>query len=136
MNYSVGDILFFRKYLFTDTGEEKKHYALVLLPPGATKYSSNVYCCVITSRKPRGWYLELDANRYTCFSKTSYCAFDRRDLTPGSGIGAAPQPRAVLTKTDLKRGFKILKAHMFSIDDKYLRATIIYQWKKSLGLLK
>ena len=80
MSFSVGDILFFREYQFSDTGSVKPHFALVLLPETATKYQGSVLCCVITSKVPKSWGLLLNQATYGFFQCDSYACFDRKEL--------------------------------------------------------
>lgn len=141
MSFSVGDIPFFAEYLFTDTGEIDRHFGLVLLPEAATQYQGSLLCCVITSKQPKRkqWSLPLPSRLYVCFNKDSYACFDRKDLVSMNGLDGDPQPRGQLTGEDLKWAFKILKKSLFAIEDlahdPYVRAAVIYQWKKALGLL-
>lgn len=137
MSFSVGDILFFNEYQFTDTGNKKRHYGLVLLPESATKYQESVYCCVITSKATGHWALELKQSNYAFFSCDSYACFNRKDLVSKSGLDDKQQPRGSLTLVDKEKAYKILKKSLFVIKDManspYFRAIIIYNWKKSLG---
>lgn len=137
MNFTVGDIPFFEEYQFTDTGETARHFALVLLPETATRFQNSLLCCVITSRNPHGkWSLLLKQSCYTCFTKDSYACFDRKDLVPKLGLGEEPQPRGKLNSDDLSNAYKKLKKSLYAIkdlaNDPFLRATIIYEWKKAL----
>ena len=141
MTFSVGDIPFFKEYQFTDSGEMAPHYGLVLLPESATRFGNSVLCCVITSQPPRRmkWSLSLECSNYGCFKKDSFACLDRKDLVSKTGLGEAPQPRASLNNSDLRRAFKILKGSLYAIkdlaNDPYMRAAIIYAWKKALGLI-
>ncbi|MEK9134893.1 MAG: hypothetical protein AAB451_01135 [Patescibacteria group bacterium] len=134
----MGDILFFKEYQFTDTGQIKAHFALVLLPETATKYSGSVLCCVITSKIPKGWGLLLSKAAYKFFDCDSYACFNRKDLVSKSGLDESPQPKGTLNRTDRDRGFKILKKSLYVVNDlasdPYFRGIIIYHWKKALGL--
>jgi mRNA-degrading endonuclease toxin of MazEF toxin-antitoxin module len=142
MNFSVGDIPFFREYQFTDTGKTAPHFGLVLLPENATRYTSSVLCCVITSQQPnrKKWSLLLKCSCYSCFTNDSHACFDRKDLVSKNGLGNDPQPKAKLNKDDLKRAYKVLRGSLFVIkdlaNDPHMRGVIIYEWKKALGLLK
>jgi hypothetical protein len=137
MSFKVGSILFFDRYEFTDKKEVRKHFGLVLLPEHATRYQNSILCAVVTSKKPHGWDFLLQKNLYTCFLCDSFACFDRKDLVSKTGLNPSDQPRAVLTKDDLKSAFKILKKSLFVIDDMakspFLRGVIIYQWKKEIG---
>ena len=137
MSFSIGDILFFDRYLFTDTGQTKRHFALALLPEHVTQYQENIFCCVITSKETRSWSLALLKTDYKCFSADSFVCFNRKDLVPKDGLGELPQPRGELNKRDLNKSYKLLKKSLFVIkdicSDPFLRGTIIYRWKKVLG---
>jgi len=138
MNFNVGDILYFDQYQFTDTGELKPHFGLVLLPERATEYQNSVLCSVITSKEPRIWGLLLEQTSYPCFRCDSYACLDRKDLVSKSGLSNKEQPVGSLTKGDLVKAFKILRKSLFVISDlgksPYFRAAIIYQWKVALGM--
>ena len=137
MSFSVGDILFFNEYQFTDTGHKKRHYALVLLPEIATKYQNSVYCCVITSKATKRWALLLKQDSYPFFSYDSYACFDRKDLVSKSGLDNNKQPRGSLIKTDIGEAYKVLRKSLFVVQDManspFFRGIIIYHWKKALG---
>ena len=137
MNFSVGDIPFFKEYLFTDTGKTARHFALVLLPSEATQYRNSIHCCVITSKKPTRWYFVLVKKNYVFFNHDSFACFNRKDLVPLSGIDKEPQPKGKLNQADLKEVFKVLKKSLFVIkdiaNDPFLRGTIIYEWKRVLN---
>lgn len=140
MSFSVGDILFFQEYQFSDSGAVKPHFALVLLPETATKYQGSVLCCVITSKAPKSWGLLLKQVTYKCFKCDSYACFNRKDLVSKSGLHQSQQPKGTLTATDKKAGFKTLKKSLYAVKDMaadpFLRGAIIYHWKKALGLIK
>ena len=141
MNFSVGDILFFKEYTFTDTGKTVSHFGLVLLPEYATKYKNSLLCCVITSNQPRNkrWALALKCSCYSCFTRDSFACFDRKDLVSKNGLGRDHQPKAKLSDEDSKKAFKILKKSLFVIRDlannPFMRGAIIYEWKKALKLV-
>jgi hypothetical protein len=139
MSFSVGDIPFFREYQFTDTGGIARHFGLVLLPETATKYQGSLLCCVITSRKTKRWSLILKSSSYSCFRHNSYACFDKKDLVSMSGLENSQQPKTKLNEDDFKRAYKILKKSLFVIKDlaydPFMRAVIIYEWKKALGLV-
>ena len=140
MSFRIGNILFFDQYQFTDTGETKPHFGLVLLPESATEYQNSIFCAVITSKKPRGWDLLLSKDKYPCFIRDSYACFDRKDLVSKSGLNGGDQPKGMLNAIDLVAAFRLLKKSLFVIDDlgknPYFRAAIIYQWKVALGITK
>ena len=137
MTFKVGDIPLFKEYQFTDTGESAKHFGLVLLPEGATKYQNSVLCCVITSREPKRWGLVLKKKDYAFFMLDSYACFDRKDLVSKSGLDDSPQPKGCLNLRDFGLAFKILKKSLFVVkdiaSDPFLRGTIIYEWKSVLN---
>ena len=140
--FSIGDIPFFDDYQFTDTGKSAKHFGLVLLPETSTEYEGSLLCCVITSKKPKRLKLVLDlqSSSYDFLSKDSYACFDRKDLVSMRGLENGKQPKGSLKKPDLQKAYRKLKKSLYVIKDlasePYLRGTIIYQWKKKLGLLK
>jgi hypothetical protein len=138
MNFEVGHILFFDRYQFTDTGETKPHFALVLLPERATEYQNSILCAVITSKEPKKWGLPLSKTAYSCLTRDSFVCFDRKDLVSKEGLGSDEQPKGKLTDGDFKPAFKLLKKSLFVVDDlgksPYFRAAIIYQWKVALGM--
>lgn len=138
MSFNIGEILFFDQYQFTDTGESKPHFGLVLLPETATEYQGSIFCSVITSRKPQGWNMLLSKDHYMCFMCDSYACFDRKDLVSKDGLSKSEQPKGVLNEIDKKTAFKILKKSLFVINDlgksPYFRAAIIYQWKIALNI--
>lgn len=138
MSYDPGDILYFKEYTFNDTGEVARHFGLVILPTELTDFESQIYCCVITSNAPRNTYAVhlLDHNDYPCFSKPTYARVHLQDYIPISGVDTGrKQPVGKLDLVDRKKVFKILRNVLFSQTnpvDKYLRATIIKEWKKTL----
>ncbi len=138
MSFNVGDILYFDQYQFTDTGETKPHFGLVLLPEHATEYQNSILCSVITSKEPRGWSLLLSKELYPCFNRNSYACFDRKDLVSKSGLNKEKQPVGSLSQIDLPKAFKMLRKSLFFVNDlgksPYFRAAIIYQWKVALGI--
>ena len=50
-SYSIGDILYFLSYYFTDTNGCKPHYAIFLFPSVLMEYENQILCSVITSNK-------------------------------------------------------------------------------------
>lgn len=140
MSFVVGDIPFFKEYQFTDTGKIAPHFALVLLPEIATRFQNSLLCCVITSRDPQNkWSLLLKQTCYVCFTKDSYACFDRKDLVANNGLGFGSQPKGRLNSDDLLKAYKKLKRSLYAIPDiasaPYMKGTIIYTWKKALGLI-
>jgi len=140
MTFKVGDIPFFEEYVFTDTGETARHFALVIAPETATQFHGSLLCCVITSKDPKNkWSFLLKASSYDCFTKNSYACFNRKDLVPKIGLGKDLQPKAKLTSSDISKSYKILKRSLYAIkdlaNDPFLRATIIYEWKKAIKLI-
>jgi len=140
MSFKPGDIPFFSQYQFTDTGEVRKHFGLVLLPEEATQYQNSLLCCVITHQETKWWALLLECKKYTFFSCDSFACFNRKDLVSKTGLANGAQPKGNLDKDDLKKAFKMLKASLFLIkdlaSDPFLRGTIIYEWKQVLKTLK
>jgi hypothetical protein len=140
MSFKIGDILFFDRYQFTDTGETKPHFGLVVLPEHATKYQGSVFCAVITSKQPKHWGLCLYKKYYSCFVRDSFACFDRKDLVSKDGLDLDMQPRGTLTVPDIKTAYRILRKSLFVIDDlgksPFLRGVIIYEWKKIIALPK
>ena len=131
------DILFFNKYFFTDdrTSEGVNHFALLLLPRIASGYENNIYCAVITSKKPWSKYnLALKKENHKCFKKdVSYVCFDRRDFQCIDDLGKK-KPVGQLNKQECKIGFKLLKSAL-SIDNStstLLKGTMIREWQKIL----
>ncbi|MFA5249678.1 MAG: hypothetical protein WC397_04065 [Candidatus Paceibacterota bacterium] len=133
MSFSVGDIPFYKEYVFTDSGETKPHFGLILLPEKATQYQGSNLCCVITSKCPDNWGHKLCKSSYSCFSCDSFACFNRKDLVSKAGLGDGNQPKGSLSKQDLKEAYKILKKSLFCIkdiaSDQYIRGTIIREWK-------
>ena len=129
-NINPGDIFHFDEYFFTDTGEQRNHFALLLLPP--TIFVANAHFCVITSRQPKGrLYLELIRSKYKCFSEDcSYARFDKVDLERVDDSGT--KKRGTLTLDDLKRGVKIIHKCLgidhLCYQDRFFRAAIIRAW--------
>ena|SRR5258708_6491901 len=142
MPFKPGDIPFFSRYQFSDTGEERPHFALVLLPESATKYQNSVLCCVITSHEPKSSKLCccLRASSYSCFDHDSYVYFNRKDLVSKSGLGPVPQPKATLNPSDIREAFKKLKRSIYAVpdlvsNDPYLRGAVISEWKSIIKSL-
>ena len=138
--FSIGDILYFKTYCFTDKGTNAPHFGLVLLGDGLTKFKNSILCCVITSKEPnvKKWCLILKCDSYKCFKVDSYACFDRKDLqSVGDLDRGRQQPQGHLNRGDLKRAFKILKNSLFNINDwaskPFLKGAIIREWKKALG---
>ncbi|MCK9573641.1 MAG: hypothetical protein M0R20_04510 [Candidatus Omnitrophica bacterium] len=136
MNFDIGDIPFYKEYVFTDTGEIKPHFGLVLLPEKATKYQGSNLCCVVTSKCPPQWFCPLSKDKYSFFSVDSFVCLDRKDLVSKNGLADGVQPKGSLDGEDLKKTFKKLKASLFCIkdlaSDPYIRGTIIKEWKQKL----
>ncbi len=141
MSFSVADIIFFKNYQFSDTkGGSSPRFALVLLPETATKYEGSVSCCVITSKETKYLALLLDKDKYKFFSKPSYACFNRKDLVSKSGLGGGEQPKGRLNSADKKKAWSILRKSFYvcndlASSDSYIKGYIIYQWKKSLGMV-
>ncbi len=136
MTFLIGDIPFYDRYIFTDTGRIAPHYGFVLLPEKATQYQSSNLCCVITSKTPKAWGFLLLRTKYPFLDKNSYICFNRKDLVPKSGLDNKIQPRGRLSRSDLNKTFKLLKKSLYIIkdfaSDKYIRGVIIYEWKKAI----
>jgi hypothetical protein len=135
MSFKPGDIPYFIRYQFSDTGEEWPHFALVLLPETATKYQNSLLCCVVTSHSSRSKLTHcLKSSEYPCFDHDSYACFHRKDLVSKSGLGIEPQPRGALSPNDIREAFKKIKKSIYAVQDlvsidPYLRATVISEWK-------
>jgi len=142
MNFSIGSILLFKKYYFTDSAKCARHFGLVLLPEKATKFQNSILCCVITSKKPKIeiYSLLLSCSTYKCFKYDSYACFDRRDLQSKGDLDDGSQPKGRLNREDLAKAFKKLRKSLYGIRDSksglFLVGTIIHEWKKALGLVK
>jgi len=140
-NFDCGDILHFIKYFFTDIGTSKPHFALVLLPAYAGEYEGSIYCCVITSQKPRAdkkfkYHLELKSKEYAFFAKNSYACFDRREYQALTDLNRGrKQPMGKLNEADRKKGFRALKNVLYARKqiDRHLRGVLFREWKKLLG---
>ena len=137
MSFRIGDIVYFTPYYFTDTGFSKDHFALVLLPENLTGYSNNIYCAVLTSKKPRLDYfcVTLSSNNYLFFSKETYIDLTSQDLQSLSDL-RDEKVVVPLSRSDLISVYRKLKKCLFvpslptSKIDPYLRATILREWKK------
>ncbi len=134
-NYQAADILHFKKYYFTDTGESAAHFALILLPAILTSFENNLYCAVITSKRPRNNYnLLLKKEWYKCFSLDSFVCFDRIDINCVDDLSERGQPVGSMNKSDIKEGYGIFKRSLFTIlkgnFDEYFVATFIREWKR------
>jgi len=127
--YQPADILHFQRYHFTDTHQEKPHYALVLLPSSIMDLENNLLCSVITSVPTKQFALKLLKSKYPCFQKDSYVCFNRRDINCLSDLSDKKQPLGKLHKEDIHKSFKILKAILYGTKDIYLMATIVREWK-------
>jgi hypothetical protein len=140
MSFDLGDIPHYDSYLFTDTGETARHYALVLLPNKNTQFQSNDLCCVITSKHPKNptYVHELNNKNYPFLSvPISYVCFDRKDYVPQSGLSSRSQPVGKLKDSEVKNVFKKLKNSLYRrskdiASDPYVKGTIIYEWKKKI----
>jgi len=137
MSYSVGNILFFDKYCFTDSGSCLPHFGLILLPEELTTMEGNLYCSVITSSRSTTFFdLPLSEAKYTCFNKPSYACFDRQDYQNHADIGSHnTNPPHSLDKADFNLAFVKLKTALFSpklpySNDRLLRGAIIREWKR------
>lgn len=136
--FNVCDILFFSQYEFTDTGETRPHFALVLLPEKATKWQNSLLACVITSQQPKrmDFSLILDPKDYPCFSRLTYIHFHKRDLQSKVGLSKRDQPVSKLLKKDIPSAFKKLKRSLYARQDIgsiWYKAAIFYEWKKLLA---
>lgn len=134
-NFQAADILHFKKYYFTDTGESASHFALTLLPAILTSFENNLYCAVITSKRPKNNYnLLLKKEEYKCFSLDSFVCFDRIDINCVDDLSEKRQPVGRLNEKDTKEGYEIFKKSLFTIlkgdFDEYLVATFIREWKR------
>ncbi|MFZ3055009.1 MAG: hypothetical protein WA091_03460 [Minisyncoccales bacterium] len=140
-NYSIGSIIYFNKYCFSD---EKRgalpHYALVVLPSEVMGFESNLLCSVITSNikaKEDKYCHSLCVSDYDCFAVESFACLNRQDIQSISDLDESKdQPLAVLAISDIKKCFKILKAIKYSTSKqgKYYIATIIREWKSNFVL--
>jgi hypothetical protein len=137
------DILFFQRYLFTDTGEEAPHYGLVIVPSHLTDFSESILCAVMTSQPVKstwGTYKLLETD-YDEFTRDTTVRLKDLDYVPHHGLHPrGAQPRTSLTKKDAKECFKILKALLFNPNvqlgiDPFLRGAVIREWKKALQRL-
>ncbi len=137
MSFRIGDVVYFTPYYFTDTGFSKDHFALVLLPENLTGYSNNIYCAVITSKKPRLDYFSvtLRSNTYSFFPKETYIDLTSQDFQSLSDL-KDEKVVVSLSKSDLTSAYKKLRKCLFvpslptSKIAPYLRATILREWKK------
>ena len=129
-NFKASDILYFKKYFFTDINKYARHFALVLLPSSVMNYQNNFLCSVITSKQENYYSLKLLKTRYKCFYKDSYACFRRRDIQHIDDLSNQNQPVGRLNKTDIKESFKIIKSVLYGAGDLYMMATIIREWKK------
>lgn len=129
-NFKAADILYFRKYVFTDTNESANHFGLVLLPSAVMNYQNNLLCSVITSQPEKYYSLKLLPVKYRCFSKDSYVCFRRRDIQCVDDLDKRCQPVGRLDKNDIKEAFKMVKRVFYGAGDLYLTATVIREWKK------
>lgn len=136
--FQAGEILFFRRYFFTDVyaGESSApHYALVILPSVLTEFKNSLYCAVITSNHPRKGehFLKLLKSKYTFFECDSFACFERLDFNSVVDIGGGTQPRGKLDREDTRMSYKLLRAALYNPKSKipdYLRAAIIREWKR------
>ena len=130
--FRVGDIVFFPEYTFTDTGETMPHYGLVMLPQNWGQWSTQIYCCVITSKLPKSrLHIICKSQKYSCFNVDSYICFNRFDLQPFNG--SRDQKKAELDLLDIKKGLNLLHKcihnRVVGYSDKFLRAALIREWK-------
>lgn len=139
----IGDILRFRKYYFNDTGADGgARFALLILPIEVTEaeqgFSNQAYCSVITKQKPYNHYSFLvKKESYSCFTEEkSYICLDRRDFQSFSDLENGKQPKGELSKEDARKVYKTLKNHIKDnpkVDNQYLIATLIREWKKKIS---
>jgi len=133
-NFQAADILYFRRYFFTDTNTDTKQgaprYALVLLPSCVMGLSDNLLCCVITSQPTTRYALKLPKRIYDFLSKDSFCCFDRRDINSIHDLDNRKQSVGRLTQFGVRRAFGIIKAIHCGTPDLYLMATVVREWKK------
>ncbi|OGY42208.1 MAG: hypothetical protein A2Y67_01670 [Candidatus Buchananbacteria bacterium RBG_13_39_9] len=129
-NFQTADILHFAEYVFTDTNQKARHFALVLLPSKIMEFESNLLCAVITSKFTREFALKLLKSKYAFFSKDSYVCLNRRDINCLEGLSDSKQPVGKLDILDIRKAFKILKSILYGTSDIYLMATIVKEWKK------
>lgn len=136
--YDPADILFFNPYVFNDDGHEAPHFGLVIVPSNLTKYKQSILCAVMTSQPSRSTYgtFKILVVNYACLSRDTIIRMRDFDYVPIRNLHSGmTQPRGTLTKLDAKNCFKVLKGMLFGASspigsDKYLRATIIREWKK------
>lgn len=136
MTFNIADIVFFKEYQFTDTQETKPHFGLILLPENLTNFDNSYYCAVITSKKPRYCYVLLPKLKYNFFSLDSYVAMDRQDYVFVDDDSRGQFKKGRLEKKEFIEAFKLLRMTLYSPKQigfslsKYLKATIIREWKK------
>jgi hypothetical protein len=131
-NFEPGDIFHFTNYLFTDTKEERRHYALMLLPPKL--FIANAHFCVITSKTPkagRRLYLQLFRTTYNFFSEdVSYTYFNKVDLERIDEVGVKKKGSLVLE--DFKKGMKLIYIcigiHNVCYKDPFFCSAVVRAW--------
>lgn len=139
-NYSIGDVLYFSSYYFTDTKESMPHYGMVTLPSILMDYENNVLCSVLTSSeksKRKKYCTPLCLEAHKCFSKQTYCCLNRRDIQSLIDLDKKKKhPLSTLTKEELIKCFNLFKSINYSIyqKDKYFIPTIIREWKSFLHI--
>jgi len=146
MSYSIGDIIYFESYTFTDIRESnsRPHFALVLIPTDKSQAKNVVYCAVITSNEPKeGYYLKCELEKYKCFTKECYVAFLRQDMESLTDLSKKKeQPVGALNAEDLKRSFQLLKIVLYNPSlrtsrmNEYLKSVIIREWEKKIASIK
>ncbi len=110
MPISLGDILHFSSYVFNDTREERRHYAVALLDEAETGWSNQVFCAVVTSNGPRKWQVLLKAANHSCFASDSYACVDRQDLESISDLSGKSQPVGLMSADEKKEFADLLFA--------------------------
>ena len=136
-SYSIGDILYFLSYYFTDTNGCKPHYAMVVLPSVLMEYENQILCSVITSNKgskKKKYCIPLSLKIHKCFNKETFCCINRRDIQALEDLDSSKKlPLSTLTKEELKECFRLFKNINYSpIQNKYLLPVIVREWKRSL----
>jgi len=140
--YRPTDILFFREYLFNDTGQEAPHYGLVIIPSTLTQFKESILCAVMTSQIVRNKYgtHKILATDYPELPKDTTIRLREFDYVPFSGLHTGiQQPITKLNNIDSRKCFKVLKGLLFGNssplgEDPYLRGTIMREWKKVINI--
>lgn len=134
MSNPPGTILFFYKYVHTDTQKSKARHALLLIPEDKTEFINSIWCCVLSTKdekfsKYRRYCVPLKSS-YNCFCSTTYAHTHKVELQEKKYL-SRKNPRGILNGVDIKNTFRKLQSFLSSnlcYLQKEIKATILREW--------